>query len=1023
MRNYYNYSPLFYRQRDNPRGGNMANGARLTTSRYTRPGVYIGQLIRPRPGNLSADARICNYIGRGSELSVGRNLGIRRSFVFEEDLILPDSAPFEHSLAYPSNGVKDSPIRVFDSITGLELLSSQWDFVKVGDDFVKVIISPESYDKNAAYKIDYQSTSRMVKDPLPVQDLRSILRVGLSQDRDQYKDLSDFYIPYTFTGPVADDNNIKQDSSLAAIIRDSGNTGPLANKVITAGSYLHDYNRFYELEVVGTGGGVGTYTATFKWKAARYSGGRNAAPPVPLDAAGTAPTFTVDETNAASLTQTLEYGAQVEFDFASGNNFDVGDRFYFNAVGAGLIEFDSRYFNTNQFSEVSDTDQLNQEVGSTGVLLKSSKTDYSAGFNLKYQFECISIAGVAPNRSATFIYAVYGDIIGPTGQFTINEGGDAGLIYGVWLDADFGGANFVVGDVFEVEAKAPREYYQAKDDRNIKLEISTVVFPGADESIVTGSFSTGTKEGGFGSFQANSNLLLGGDQETGAIVINDNVTFYLRNAIQGNINGASVANGDVFESAIVSQEIVDWSLTAQVEETRETTAVKTDVTGATTGSAGTPYVILSNVYASGTINVVDEDGDPVSYMEILGTRFLAFVVAPTKTLVITYEYRGQEPAPGQLYYMTATVLRPEEFFNTPQLILERAEGRNLLAPSTTDNHLYIMNELAFSNGAPGIYVTQPKDADGDGEIIETDVREALLSHEGISRATDLCLLSFFENLGDALAANENGNDPFEKREQMLWIGAPIGTPIGDIDTPNSLVFLARNTLQVAPQSPAQGTRVLLAPTECAITISLENGQSAQVTLDGSFVAGATSALVNSFADPSSTILRRNLTGFDSIQVYTEPEDMILGGASITYMSDQGNSVFRFEEDITVHTIAEEFQLINATTQKQFVTRVVRREMDSALVALVPPSTEAGIATIRATLGGILLGLLGRGLIASYQNDDGTNREFDPDNDIVVYRDTESLTLYFFAYTYFIKAQIKRIFGLFTVNTNDLNTLV
>lgn len=998
-------------------------GARLTTSRYTRPGAYIGQLIRPRPGNLSADARICNYIGRGSELAIGRNLGIRRSFVYEEELILPDNAPFVHTLAYAANGVQDSPVKVYDAITGLELLTSQWAFEKVGSEFKKVIISPEAYDKNAVYKIDYQSTSRDVLDPLPVQNIRSILRVGLSQDRDQYKDFVDFYIPYTFTDAIADSGNSRNDSELFAVIRETANVGPAGNKVATTGAYLHNYNRFYELEVTSISGTPGTFSATFKWKASRYSGGRNAAPPVPLDIAGTAPVFTVDETNSSSLVQTLEFGIQVEFDFLSGSNFAIGDKFYFNAVGPGLIEFDSRYFNTNQFPMVGDAEAISIQPGSTGELVTSGKSNYTGEFNLKYRFECIGTAGVSPNRSATFIYAVYGDIIAPTGQFTINEGGDAGLIYGVYVDADFGAANFSVGDVFEIEAKAPRAYYQAKDDRNIQLSISSVVFPGADESIVTGSFSTGTKEGGFGSFEARSNLLLGSNQQTGKFIIRDNITYYLRNAIQGNINGASIVTGDKFESAITSNEVLDWRLTARIEETRESTAVNTDVTGAVTGSAGTPYVILSNTYAAGTIKVVDEDDVPVSYFEIPGTRFLGLISVPTDTLTITYEYRGEEPAPGQLYFMTAATLRPSEYFNTPLLILEKAEGRNLLAPSTADNHLYIMNELAFQNGAPGIYVTQPKDADGDGIIVETDVREALSAHEGVSRITDLCLLSFYSNLGDAMAINEFANDPFEKREQMLWVGAPIGTPIGDIDTPDSLVFLARNTLQVSPQSPAQGTRVLVAPTMCRVSIQLENNQTSQVTLDGSFVAGATSALVNSFADPSSTILRRNLVGFDYIQTYTEPEDLILGGASITYMSDQGNSVYRFEEDVTVHTIAEEFQLINATTQKQFVTRVVRREMDSSLVGLVPVSSEAGIATVKATLGGILIGLLGRGLVAPYQTDDFRVREFDPDSDIVVYKDTESLTLYYFAYTYFIKTQIKRIFGLYTVNANDLTNLV
>jgi hypothetical protein len=266
--------------------------------------------------------------------------------------------------------------------------------------------------------------------------------------------------------------------------------------------------------------------------------------------------------------------------------------------------------------------------------------------------------------------------------------------------------------------------------------------------------------------------------------------------------------------------------------------------------------------------------------------------------------------------------------------------------------------------------------------------------------------------------NERANDPFEKREQMLWVGAPIGTPIGDIDTENSLVFLARRTMQVSPQSAAQGTRVLVAPTECRVDLKLDNGTVVNVTLDGSFVAGATSALVNSFNDPADTILRKNLTGFTYIQTYSEPQDEILGQASITYMSDQGSGVYRFEEDITIHDIAEEFQLINVTIQKQFVTKVVRRNMDESLVGIVPPSLQSGLAVIRSTLANILIGLLGRGLIAQYRDDSGANRDLNAEVDIVVFKDEVSETLFYFGYTFFVKSTIKRLFGLYQVNQTN-----
>jgi len=217
---------------------------------------------------------------------------------------------------------------------------------------------------------------------------------------------------------------------------------------------------------------------------------------------------------------------------------------------------------------------------------------------------------------------------------------------------------------------------------------------------------------------------------------------------------------------------------------------------------------------------------------------------------------------------------------------------------------------------------------------------------------------------------------------------------------------------------------LVGPTRATKDIVLDSGITTTVTLDGSFVAGATSALINSFTDPAKSILRSNLAGFKTMQQYTEPENIQLGQASITWMSQQGTGVFRFEEDITVHQSAgEEFQLISATTQKQNVTKIVRREMEASLIGVVTPSTQASIALIRATLSRILLGLLGRGLMADYQDDNGNVRDFDSGKDIIVVRDTASLSKFDFFYAYFIKTPIKRLFGLYSVNTNSLSSAV
>ena len=998
--------------------------ARLVSSGYVPPGTYIGQLIKPSAGNLNAEDRACNYIGKGSRLAVGKNLGIRRSFVYDEALSMPTSAPFVANLIYNADGEKGSPSRVFDSITGVQLREDQWDFVKVGPNFAQLIISQSAFDASAIYHVDYQAVSRDVLDPIPVNNLRVIKLCGTTQDRAEFVNFNDFFVPFSFAGPTADSANFIAAPFLTSIFADAGNIGGGAAAIDVSASYNHQYNRFYELTVTAISGVSGTYTATFEWSARRYSGGKDALPPTPLHTTMTKPSFTALEAAPAAIP--LELGAAVSISFDA-INFSVGDKFYFNGVGPGKLEFDGRFTNSNQYTSYETISYFGGPGTGSGVLSHASSTAYTGTYNTSFRLEVTAASGGIGSRQVTFGWAQYGEEIGATSSTTVLEAGSLSLALsqGVILSVDFGTSNFAVGDVFDFDVKAPRIFYQALDDRSYTLNVSTATNPGADAGVVTGSYSTGTPEGGFGSWSAAVNLLTGANQLSGYFLLPDGVSIAVRNAMRGNINGTSYAAADGFIGDITSLDTIDWSLTRRVSETREPTGVRTDVTGTITGTPGTPYIILDNIYTSGTVSVVDDDTlAPISYVEIPNTRFLALLSIPGNTLRISYEFRGAEPSPGQLYYLTANYLRPTEFYNVPTQILTREDGEVFLGPSEVNNHLFIMNELAFDNGVRGLYTTQVYDQDGDGELTDTDFDTALNAHEKNSRTTDLCVLAHFSSLGKAMSVSERANDPFQKREQMLWVGMPISTPIGNVDTPESLVYTARRTMQVPPQSPALGTRVLVGPTRATKDIVLDSGITTTVTLDGSFVAGATSALINSFTDPAKSILRSNLAGFKTMQQYTEPENIQLGQASITWMSQQGTGVFRFEEDITVHQSAgEEFQLISATTQKQNVTKIVRREMEASLIGVVTPSTQASIALIRATLSRILLGLLGRGLMADYQDDNSNVRDFDSGKDIIVVRDTASLSKFDFFYAYFIKTPIKRLFGLYSVNTNSLSSAV
>jgi len=192
----------------------------------------------------------------------------------------------------------------------------------------------------------------------------------------------------------------------------------------------------------------------------------------------------------------------------------------------------------------------------------------------------------------------------------------------------------------------------------------------------------------------------------------------------------------------------------------------------------------------------------------------------------------------------------------------------------------------------------------------------------------------------------------------------------------------------------------------------------RVQLDGSFLAAYTAALNAAFTDPSATLLRRDVTAFDDMQVWDEREGDLLGEAQVLYCDTVGASVFRYQQSTTLDTSAQDLKEISAMNQKMFVTRVVARDMDEALIAIVPPSAAAGVAIVRAFLADELARFVSRGLIAPYgqELDPPTIRPINPATDLYVFVDEQDRTLYHFGYFYNLRYPIKKLFGLFSVDT-------
>jgi hypothetical protein len=404
---------------------------------------------------------------------------------------------------------------------------------------------------------------------------------------------------------------------------------------------------------------------------------------------------------------------------------------------------------------------------------------------------------------------------------------------------------------------------------------------------------------------------------------------------------------------------------------------------------------------------------------VLNSPYLYFTTNPNVPITINYTAQAPAPDPGSTYYMTMLFLRPLATYNVPFLVLSLTAGRSFAAPSTILNDLYIGDEILWANNAVGAYLVQPLNVDGSGNYSVNDYTTAIQACRSYPRITDLCLLNFPGALPVVLEENVLANDPFEKRPNIVWFGPAIGTPIGDVNTEGSMVAYAQSTLQVAGASPAHGTRVMVGATQATVSLVLDTGQTVTVTVDGSFVALAAAALVASFTDPATDILKLPVNGFASIQVYGNDQISLLGNAQILYVKGDATNGYTWGEDYTVDPTTG-FNRIQLMTQRMYVTQVVNNDM-AVLIGITPVSGSAGQALIAGNLGTILRGLLSDGLIGQYQDANGNDRPFDPSKDLLVFQDTEDDTLYYYSFAWYSRNVIKRLFGLYALNNNDFST--
>lgn len=777
---------------------------------------------------------------------------------------------------------------------------------------------------------------------------------------------------------------------------DAAKTGANVSFSTTA-DMTHAYTRSYELECT-TGGDEDT--AVFFWNSSPLSKGNSVAVRNPVHAS-----LDTDATHgntillsAGKVDIELEYGVKVSFHNGRGS-FVLGDTYIFNANAPGVIELDAKIGRTTQFaSQTVDS----SGVTGLGVLTVASDTsEYTGDADRTYSL-LVTAAGAA---STTFHWSAVGDDGFSTGTTNALSGDtEATLDEALRITTDLSGGAFIVGDEIVIDVVSGRVFMSIKDDREITMTVLT-----AGANAVVFDYTTNTQEGGTGTVQTSATVEY--------VEFNGNLKLWVRND-----SVPMYTVGDIFVTSVDVDTMIDWSLQLETTESIDIDSIRYDRNGVITGTANTYYFETgvipdsiqslknsSNADIAGTI-VTDDDGLNTVYINLGSTD-------PADDLTIIYRSRGGEPDPGVSYRFTGSYLRPDALYNTPILITSEQDGNELVGPTSASNHAAIANKIAWEHKINGYYLVQVQDLNDDGFYEDEDYRNALVGTETDTTITDLAVLDSWDTNADQITHLNKMADPYTKTFRLGWFGAPINTPIGDVNTVGSLVYTANKTMAVSGEEQYHGTRILVAPTYVDIRITLDSKDTKKVRLNGSFLAlDLCMWHAVKTREPWETPGNKTTSTFETIQTYSRGENTTLDEFGINWLTDLSGGLFQWGSGNTVDQHSD-YTEINLLTQDMYARATVDATIETNVIFVVPESPKDGLIIVRGAVKGALAQAVSSGKIGQYTTD-GIARKIS-DDDVVVARSETTATLYRYSFAYHRKRAILRTIGTAYVDVETL----
>jgi len=397
---------------------------------------------------------------------------------------------------------------------------------------------------------------------------------------------------------------------------------------------------------------------------------------------------------------------------------------------------------------------------------------------------------------------------------------------------------------------------------------------------------------------------------------------------------------------------------------------------------------------------------------------------------LPYQTTGSanQPTYGSSYFVTYNYTRPVLDYNNASSVDHRffneSSALAYTGPITDDNitvnKLGQAVKIAFENGAPQIILIQINDQNQPGFPTINETKLAIDAAKSNSDLTDLVMLDTRLATQTYLLAHVTTESSLtEKAYRRGWYGMARNTAIGSVDSPGTLVYLAQVTLQVPPDSPGRGRAILSAPPNISKTFTTESGTDIKVPLDSTYLGVASAALMTSFLNVATSLLRKQLIGFDQddFQIYQKGERRTLASNGVNVVTLNGGN-FVLTDPVTTEQGAgnlAEFKYINAMAQKDKVHRTVDDAIDKNLVGITPTDLSDFIVEVKGFIADSLRGLIEAGDCARYRDNSGNARDINPLTDIQVFQSPSDPSQFQFRYWYNLRYTAKLFLGLYTVD--------